>query len=860
MSAPLDVGSSGNPAETGEGALSHEIICPNGAYKPPVPFAPNEHFQFNTSERCEREFQWSTWNTTGVTFETPPSYNSTFANISFRVSNTTIETTTIIDQAGSDGLNAQQSQGFETTQGIILQGFSIYIYSRPQAVAHNWSVRSDSYMGPILSEVSVTLPTSGNQWYYIGLPTPVFLAIGHYYIYAPALGGSSSAKWMRSGTGASGDCYANTGGWQLQDRNLTLKIHAKTLVDPESVQMNISDQVYDQSVLNLGEGAGWANFTRPITGKSINFSISNSSPIEYSYSGHLTSFRDAKSLNEVNLTNGNANWTLTAFSYPGPTYSVYQGNITGFNENHTAIQAFLGQNAAGFSRPPPFNTLIFSSEVDRITFLSTNYITRAEIPSEVHSNQDIDLNVTVGDLGNVSVNIYSDTGSVYENKTYASGTSAFHWHVETALAAGEYTFETVFSMPNHVGFFQQNITIVKVAAIENYTLRVNALDILRLNYRIFDLYAGSNIDGANVNYYFKDLTGSLDDDSIITHNYTKNINLETYSIRPGSYDLFLDVSKAGYQSILVSMPVEIVDRQMILQIARSATTLNPGNTLELTITTQDLLTGGDLVRPVDLTIKIYPAGGDADVDAIMSGTLESLTAHETLSVTIPATVALGAYDILVIVNSNYYEGSKVIPSGLVIEEPPNALFSTLIVVGIGMVGSGTYIQRKKVQTRRSVKGAFLMNPGGTLIEERISRDFSNMNPHLISGAVMGIVSMVREMTGKAIHTIALEGRYLKFLLHDSFWVVLIMQKNPAWISATIKHLVDEIEERYGAQLKAWKGENNVRIPLDDMLLRWFGVEIRESRDPTLELESRETAETRAIESGSSIGNENPKKD
>ncbi len=854
---PFNGAASEHNHETRERAQENCFDPSSGAYQPPVPFDPNQQFQFHTAEICERVFGWSSWNTTGIKFETPSAYNSTSANITFRVSNTTVETRTIIDQSGSDGFTTPQAQGFELSQGMFLQGFSVFVYARPQTAAYNWSIRAESPGGPIMREVLVTLPTSTNQWYYVALPSPLFLPVGHYYVYCPAISSVPRSKWMRTGTGAAGDCYIQSGNWQLQDRNLTLRIHVKSLIDPESVQMNIYDLTSNQSVVNLGDGTGWANLTVPITGNSINFSITNSSPIEYSYSGYLTSYRSAKAVTTVNLTNGVANWTLLGFSYPGTNYSHYQGNISGFNENHTMIQAFLGQTVVGFSRPAPYTTLIFSSAVDRITFESINYVTQVEMPSEVYSNQNVILNVTVGTVGNISVNIYSGTGSIYINNTFSDGTTGFRWHVDTAIAAGEYTLEVIFFMPNQVGFFQLNIIIRKVAVIDTYTLHVQALDLMRLNFRLFDQFAGSTIDGANVSYYFTDLTGLLQHD--ISGNYTKDVNLETYSFRPGSYTLFLEAEKSGYQSLLVSMPVEILTREIDLGISRSATSLVPGSFLEISVTPRDRLTGGNLLRPTDVNITIYRAGGDPGADAIATGWMPSITSLESQSFAILETMKAGYYDILVQVQGPYYSGSIVYANGLRIEEPPNTWLTSLIGISVGMVGSGTYVQRKKVQSKRSLKGVFLMNPGGTLIDRRVSSDFSEMNPHLISGAVMGIVTMVKEMTGSSIHTIALEGRYLKFALHDSFWVVLIMQKNPAWISATIKHLVDEIEERYGAQLKAWKGENNVRIPLDDLLLRWFGVEIHESRDPTLELESRETAETRAIESGSSIGNENPKK-
>ncbi len=830
MSAPVNVGSSGNPAETGEGVLSGEIIRPKGAYQPLVPFDPNIDFQFNTSERCERYFEWSNWSTTDVSFETPSFYDSAFTNISFRVRNVTSEI--LFDaEIGTDTTKSKTlAQGFNITQYVALSGFSIYVTGKA-ATPVTLLIREETAGGPILYTFSVTLPDTGtsHHWFNVTCDSSVFLSAGHYYLTCSPVGNSGS-QWLHTGTGTYyGDTFEN-GVAVLY--NMTLKVQAKKAIDPETVNMQVSNQ----PVQNLANGLGWANLTSVITGGTKSFPVYYSSPIEYSFSSHLIFYRASKCTNVVNLTNGQANWTLTAFAYPGSNYTVYQGNITGFNKNYPYVQGFFGQDPVGCWWPAPYDTLIFDTAVDKIRFTSPNYITGSEIPSQVYSNQDIDLNVTVGDIGNLSVFIYTDAGSIYSNTSYNSGTNSFRWHVDTGLPAGEYTCETVFFMANQVGFLRQNITLVRVAAIDACALRVQALDLLQLNCRLFDPFADSNIEEANINYHFTDLSGSLQYG--IDGNYTKDLDLKTYSIRPGSYQLYLQADKAGFQPLLVTMPVEILPREIDLEIERSATNLIPGSTLEITINPHDRLTGGNLLRPVDVTIKIYPTGGDPDVDAVVTWTLRSITKIRTQTINIPMSVNIAAYDILVRVKSEFYSGNIVIREGLVMSEPPNIAITTLIVLGVGIVGSGSYIQRKKAQARRSVKGAFIMNPGGTLIEQRISTQFSTMNPHLISGAVMGIVTMVREMTGGAVHTIALEGRYLKFLLRDSFWVVLLMENNPAWISGNIMKLLNNIEQKYGAEIKAWKGEANLHIPLDDLLRRWFGVEIKEAREPDLELESR----------------------
>ncbi len=828
MNAPRNLWQSNLNNNDREEPINHILKTPTVAYQPPLLIDPNTDFQFNTSERCERNLGWSNWSTSDISFETPPFYNWSYANMTFRVRNATTETWATVGSKDTTEKKINFAQGFIITQNATMSGFSICVTGSGITVIP-LSIREETPGGPILYSFPVTIPNLvDGSWFNVTLNSSVSLAAGHYYLYYPNLGASINCRWYHTGTGAFGDAYAN--GVEA-NYNMTLKVHTKNFVDPESVSMNVSNQ----PVQNLGNGTGWANLTSIITGNTKTFSVSNSSPIECAYSSYIMCSRTSKSVNAVNLTTGDANWTLTAFSYPGLNYSVYQANITGFNENHTFIQGFLGQNTVGFSRPPPYTTLIFETAVDRITFLSTNYVLSGEIPPEVHSNQDIELNVTVGDIGNICVNVYSDTGSVYTNKTYASGTNSFRWHVETALAAGEYTFEATFFNPNNMGFFRQNITLVKVATIVTYNLSIQTLDVMRLNFRLFDLYGGSYIPDATLNYYFTDLRGSLQYDSLITHNYTKDINLETFSIHPGKYDLLLEATKLGYQSILVSTPVEIMKRAMDFGVSRSATNLVPGSTLEVGVTPRDGLTGGNLLRPVNITINIYPAGGNPDADAVANETIYSTTTLETQLLVIPVTAALGAYDILIRIQSDFYSGSQLLHNGLIVDAPPNWLLYILVVAGVAVAATGAYVQRQKLGSKRSVRGAIIMNPGGMPIAQRISADFSTMNAHLISGAVMGIVTMVKEMTGSKIRTIALEGCYLKIVFRDTFWFILLTQRNPGWISGTIKKCISDIELRYGAKIAEWRGEGNIQISLDLTLKRWFGVDITETRDPHLEL-------------------------
>ncbi len=718
-------------------------------------FNPNENFQFDTSERCERVFDWSSWNTEGVTFETPSSYNSTLANITFRVSNFTLEKDVIIPYDDSKlNSSSQQAQGFITPVDYIFHGFSIYISGEAltteavvviEPTTLNMTIREDSPGGPILGQTLVTLPTV-EQWFEIAFDTPFFLPAGHYYVQA-AEGDEGRSAWMHTSAGSTeGDCYIYSGNWQPQLWNLTLQIHVKNVIAPESVAMMIENDVTSQKVANISTSLGWANVTMPINGlSSIQFSISNSSPIEYSYSAHLVVFRLSKAFIAVTPNAAYANWSLKAFTKDGPAwsnYKNYQANLTGLQTDYYDIQAFSATNIevtysmsdtssttlteTSESTVTKTSVLTFTSVVDTITFKSPNKITSFEIPDEIYSGQYVGLKISLSMPGYVVLNLSSGTSNVYENTTYASGIVSYNGYVPTDLPAGLYTLKVIFFKNNEVGFVEKNLTLLRVARIETTNLSVFALDTLHLNFNLSDIYSGSSIDGANVNYMFKDLAGNLQMD--FTGNYTGIIDLEQYAIQPGSYALAVQATKEGYKSLVAEIPVEIICREVDLEVLPFAATLHPGDTLPFSLILKDKITGKILLRPAVVIIKIYPTGKPS-LEAIVNTTKVSATSLDFSDLIIPAGTAVGKYDILIQINCDFYTGSITLAEGVVIEPSFRWDFAALILIAICSIGVIIFVQRARSQSRRSLESDKLQR--GKVFSNIIFYKFDKRGPTVI---------------------------------------------------------------------------------------------------------------------------------
>ncbi|OLS14685.1 MAG: hypothetical protein RBG13Loki_1686 [Promethearchaeota archaeon CR_4] len=726
-------GDSVNTTDSGVYTVSTPLSSP-----PVIPSASNTYdssvgLHFDTSERCEQVFDWSAWNTTGVTFDTLSSYNSTLANITFQVRNFTLKKENIVQHDSSGELSrSQQAQGFTTVFDRFFYGFSIFISGTASATL-NMSIREGNYDGPILGQTLAILPVGDPQWYDVSFETPFFLPAGHYYIQSSLVGISDSVvpttPWMRTAIGSFGDCYIYSGYWQPQLWNLTLQIHVKDFIDPESVSMTMEYEGLSQNITNLGQGFGWANITVPITGESLNFMIDNSSSIEYCYLCHLFFFRTSESINCVTFEVGHADWMLNVFSTEGFNdydFLSYQGNVTGFQSDYSDIQAFSGETVVGYSRPNPA-LLIFTIPVDTITFESPNQITGIEIPGEVYSGQVIDLNLSLGLSGYVKAVIYSGTSIVYENYTYANYEISFRWIVNTSLPAGEYIFKARFLAFNEVGSIQQNLTLSRVARMGFNNISILALDSLHLNYNLIDVYFGTYIEEANVSYTLKGLSGILHYSD--TGNYTGDINLDEYALRPGSYTLDIEANKSGYQPFLVSVPVEILPRKMDFEISPSITPLHPGDTVEFKISTKDSVTGNNLLRPADIIIKVYPAGGNPNLEAIITDTIRSVTLTALSEVTIPSNAPSGTYEIFLQLDSVFYSGNETLENGLVIEVSSNFGLTAFIVIGICMIGAIVCIPRLKARFQRSVPSALL--PQGETFSNIIFYKFTKQGPAVI---------------------------------------------------------------------------------------------------------------------------------
>ncbi len=798
-------------------------------------FNPNQ-FVFGTSEIAQRTFGWSEPSVSGLTFPAPPLFDNASANVTVRVANVSV-TEQLIESTGSwqRTNQIQAAQGFYLPQNVILTNLSIFNDDKTNGVNASMQIRREFPNGTAAYSFNIWMWSNGNStnlWRTINFSDGIFLEEGKYYLWMDGMSviSNSYSMWMhKNGASSNPDVWEFNGiTWAPTTSNYSLILYYQVPFNPQTVEMTIANQPV--ASFGTGDGTGWANVTGNIVGSNLTFPVASNTSIAYSYSGEVTYYRTANTTNTVTLTSGTANWTLVLpLTNPGEEYHSYVGNVTGIKGDYTEISAYLGTSGVGFTPIPSKETLSFTASADRLTFSSPNMIQYAEFPAKLHSGMPVDINLSLSGSGNVTVDVYNGSLSYYANQTLdSSGIITLHWIPSTDILSGSYSFEAVFLGNSEVGFYSQSFTIERVAAISSRTVRSRTLQDLLVDCRFYDIYTGTSITGAQVNYILQDLTGALE--YVTSGNYSKTIGLGTYSLLPGTYALMITANKPGYNEVVVTVPVILEPRELILSVGRSVTQMLPGGSLHLTISVRDKIEGEALLRPVGITVIIYKGGGNPTSDGIVTISTQGIISDTSLDITLPISITEGEYDMYVITDNPYYIGNIVIPGALRIE----SAFMYWIYGGsagiVFVLGASAYVHLEKNRTKRSVKGLMILHTTGAPVAEHISPSFSKMDTVLISGAIAGIIALIREITGRGLRTIRIEGGYLELNRGESFWSVLLMRKKSTWIRHTIEQMVADIERHHGAALRECCNGERIPIDIPEIVARHFGVNLDDTRN------------------------------
>ena len=791
---------------------------------------------FNASEVCKRDYNWSPTKFSNVSIDVP-AYNSTNINTTFRVLNATLNSSLIVPEDGTTTVRDDLAQAFYVSTDAYLFALSIFV-GGTQLHAKTMELRTPGIIGlPDGTNIANFTCDFGTknvyQWWNISFSTPLNLSVGRYFVYMPTIIGANYKAWVYNEGPKLTTTYINDGtGWISAPSDLTLNVSLRAIVNPGDVNMTLESQEGVQFVENLGNGYGWANASKPIPTavSQLEFNVSANNSIVFSYLCNATFSRYTSPEVCVSVEDAAPNWTLTlSLDDPLNPFYDYYANISGFQPDYDddSIRVLSGSSGVAYTLDLDLGIIKLNSTADRILFDSLNYITGLEVAPEVYVGALTNIDVTVRALGNITLKIYIGTIMVHQDIKEGSGTINFQWDFDSEYS-GECSIQVYFTRFNQAGANQTHVTVKKEAYLSVGGISIPALGNVTLQSHFTNI-SNIPIQGADVQFKVGNIEGTMNYAS--SGNYTYNLNLDSNALVPGTYDLSVTAITAGYRPLTQAVSFQVTPRAVNISLNPSARLVHPGETLLFTVSAQDAASGSFLLRPVTLILRVYPVGGNAAQDAIMVHTFTGVTLEDELAWTVPTGVDFGTYDVAVVVQSPYYAAENyVLSSRLTIDPPLNYLLYVGIVAGIVIVSTGAYVQRKKMETRASVKGLMILQKKGASVKERISPSFSNKDPLLVSGAILGMISLMQEITGGGLRSIVVQGGYIQFARGSSFWVITLLRRNPKWIKGRIFKMIADIEARFGKTIAEWQGENIADMDIGAIVKQHFGVTLEKPRE------------------------------
>ncbi len=785
----------------------------------------NSLFHFNLSETCGHDFDSVGYVTSNISINAPQGYNATNANIIVQVINATLNQTMIVNNTGPLYVNrTQQAQGFFTSADSLFVGFSIYIpFNKGYTKSLTMQLRNESYSGDTIASFPVTLGLDPD-WVDVTVSPALFLPKGHYYLYMPSIGGTLTNAWAHTANGNASDTWSYNGlYWSLQNWNLTLKLKTSNVISPTAAGMSIASQ----SVIDLGNGQGSVNITQNITSIPINFGITNNTPIAYSYTLDATYNRTMGITYNLSLSDGYPNWTLILPSNDN-FFHNYQGNITGIQPDYTDIQVLRGTTVIGYTRPDP-NLITITSFATSIKFKSPNYLKSLSCSSIVYGGCASSVDVETLDSGNVTVEIYNGSAIIYQNSTISTTQTSFTWVPDEITQPVGLSLHAFYLGINEIGMNSSAIALHVDTSLKLEDIYIPALSTVIISSAYNNLFYDTSIEGADVNFELGELDGPMVCQS--SGNYSVQLDLDQYALLPGKYNLTVIATKDGFRSQTANVSFIVLPRPVIIQFTQSVSKLSPGQSVRFDIDISDGLTGTYLDHPVDVSLVIYPAGS-LPSDNVTTLTLSHIIDSNQYTWIVPQDLELGEYVVTISIVSDYFIGS-LLDAGKLTFIPEAVLWPLLLGISmVSVLAIGIYIYVEKGRSKRSVKGLMVLHSSGAPISELISPSFSKLNSILVSGAISGMITLIREITGSGLRTIRVDGGFLELRRGSTFWIILLMRKSPVWISRTIDNLVASVEKAYGEEL-AQRNGMDVPIDISALLAQHFSVQLDNPTMPQL---------------------------
>ncbi|MHA1520200.1 MAG: hypothetical protein ACTSRK_08460 [Promethearchaeota archaeon] len=837
-------------------AIESPNILSESASEQIFPIIDNQSFDFSSQESVTRTFSQQNPIEGNSTFNLTTPSNYTLANISVSLDGLGdgYENITIADDANSPSDQTVQAQSFSITRKLMIHDFSMLFSVVKKPITPNITIRRENQTGEILFLRNTTISEEG--WLNI-LDNPLILETGQYFVVMNVSSEeevSPNTHWLMSTNNFTLTLYYDTisTNWEIGNFDLGLFINATGVIEDKSaIDVFINNQIciYKDDIWTI-------DLSQTIENDEIILAFTINISLIYTYDISCSYFRFTNLEPNTEIIQGELHFNFSLdLVKPSSDYLDYQVILNNIFPDYFNINILNDTSEVNYERISP-KKIEFSDWAHTLEFVSLNALEQFDVIHTNYVGDVTNVNITTDYSGNIYWSIYENEVLVHSQTNSTEGFLSLDWEISPQVDSQYLTFQVLFSGENHAGWVEEEISLLQHTNIDASPIAAYVFDeiVLECDYREF--FSNNTIDDATITYELEGFSSPLIQEELNPNVYQATLNLGRYNFEPGTYELTYIASRNGYDPQTIHTELTIAPRTVNFELVQNSKNLKPGDELRFTINLEDILGGNRLLSPVDVKISLFsetpqPAKFQNNGYTIYSETANNIDSNHTFIIPIDRSIQEGNYSISVDILSDFYEGSYLQHNVIEIYRPTTNLIYLIVIAPMLGISLILFVANKKRRAKKSIAGIMVMHENGVLIGDKFEENFTEKDSLLISGAITGIIILIKEITGGGLKTIEIDGGYVSILRGEKYWFVLFLRQNPMWIKNNIRKCVKQISSQFGTRIMAYEGIP-IQLNLDQLTLKYFDKIIEDEKidaklDAKLDISNTMAKEAQLIE-------------
>ncbi|MHA1674471.1 MAG: hypothetical protein ACTSYI_12695 [Promethearchaeota archaeon] len=794
------------------------------------PAIDNQSFDFSSQESVSRMFSQQNAIEGNSTFNVTAPLNYTLANVSVSLDGLAdgYENITIAADAASPSDQTVQAQSFFITKKVMIHNFSMLFSKDKKVITPNITIRRESQTGEVLFLRNTTITEKGRVNI---LEDPLILETGQYFVVMNVSIEEevpSKTHWQMSRENLTLTLYYDTdfSSWEIGDFDLGLFIYATGVFEDKSaVDVIINDQrcSYDNDLFIL-------DLTETIEDNKILLNFTTNISLIYIYDISCTYFRFSNQEPNIEIIQNELHFNFSLdLVKPSPEYLEYEVILNNIFPDYINIVIFNDtEEVETVARISP-SKIEFYEWADRMEFISSNAINIFDVISTNHVGEITNINVSTEYPGNITWEIYENDLLIHSQTYETDGFLSFDWELTPPLNSQKLNFQILFYGENHAGWGEEEIALIQHTNITASPITAYVFDEIVLECEYFEFFSNNSVEDAKITYELEGFSSPLFQNEL--DQYQSTLELDPFNFEPGIYEITYTAFCEGYDPQSYKTELQIFPRPINFEIIQNSNVFEAGEELHLTVHLEDNLDVGQLLNPVDLKISLFAQSQQISNSApqnqslgflIYTETAKNVESNHTFLIPMEIDFESGNYTLSVEILSDTYNGIYIQNNFIEIFEPNttnNYLYFLLIGPAIGTSLILFVINRKR-QAKKSIAGIMIMHENGVLIGDKFETNFTDKDPLLISGAMSGMIMLIKEITGGGIKTIEIDEGFVSIVRGEKYWLVLFLRNNPLWIQHNIRKCVKHISNEIGSDIMNYSGFP-IQFSLDNLTLKYF---------------------------------------